>query len=85
MTPGDRIVLLAEVDHRQLEGPEAGDLLMAALRQATADVHGVQLHGAALVPAGSLPKTTSGKLQRFACRDAWLAATLPVLARWEPV
>ena len=53
---------------------------MADLRQAIADAHGIQLHGVALVPPGTVPRTTSGKLQRFLCRDAWLNCTLEPLA-----
>jgi len=36
-----------------------------------------------LVPAGTLPKTTSGKLQRFLCRDGFLEGTLGALAAWH--
>jgi acyl-CoA synthetase (AMP-forming)/AMP-acid ligase II len=75
---GDRVVLVAEVDRRKLDGPDAGDRLIAALRRATADLHGVQLHGAALVPAGTLPKRPAGN-SSAACRDAWMSATLPTL------
>lgn len=36
----------------------------------------------ALVRFGSMPKTSSGKIQRHACRDAFLEDSLPVIARW---
>ncbi|MBC8356832.1 MAG: aminotransferase class I/II-fold pyridoxal phosphate-dependent enzyme [Planctomycetes bacterium] len=36
----------------------------------------------ALVRFGSMPKTSSGKIQRHACRDAFLEDSLPVVARW---
>ena len=35
-----------------------------------------------LVRFGSMPKTSSGKIQRHACRDAFLEDSLPVIARW---
>ncbi|MDA1050083.1 MAG: aminotransferase class I/II-fold pyridoxal phosphate-dependent enzyme [Planctomycetota bacterium] len=35
-----------------------------------------------LVRFGSMPKTSSGKIQRHACRAAFLADSLPVVARW---
>ena len=79
---GDRIALVAEVDPRLLESA-GGDGLIAGLRQVIADAHGIQLHGVALVSPGSMPKTTSGKLQRFLCRDGWLTGTLTSLAVWS--
>jgi acyl-CoA synthetase (AMP-forming)/AMP-acid ligase II len=78
---GDRIALVAEVDSRQLDGRD-GHQLITDLRQAIADSHGIQLHGVALVPPGTVPRTTSGKLQRFLCREAWLSRTLEPLALW---
>lgn len=36
----------------------------------------------ALVRFGSMPKTSSGKIQRHACRAAFLEDSLPVIARW---
>lgn len=35
-----------------------------------------------LVRFGSMPKTSSGKIQRHACREAFLDDSLPVIARW---
>ncbi|MFI9330088.1 amino acid adenylation domain-containing protein [Kitasatospora sp. NPDC052868] len=35
-----------------------------------------------VVRGRALPRTTSGKLQRSACRDAWAAGELPVRHRW---
>ena len=79
---GDRVALVAEVDRRQFE-PSDADQLIAQLRQAIADEHGIQLHGIALVPPGTVPVTTSGKLQRFLCRDAWMNGTLDPVAFWS--
>ena len=78
---GDRVALVAEIDARRLDASD-GQRLIAELRQAIADTHGIQLHGVALVPPGTVPKTTSGKLQRFLCRDAWVNGTLDSLALW---
>ncbi|HEX4148826.1 MAG TPA: beta-ketoacyl synthase N-terminal-like domain-containing protein, partial [Pirellulales bacterium] len=35
-----------------------------------------------LLKPGSIPKTSSGKIQRFACRDGYLAGELSEIARW---
>jgi acyl-CoA synthetase (AMP-forming)/AMP-acid ligase II len=79
---GDRIALIAEIDTRAIAA--AGhDQLVGDLRQAIAEEHGIQLYGVALVPPGTVPKTTSGKLQRFMCRDAWMNNTLGALTSWR--
>ena len=80
---GDRIALVAEVDPRKLESPAAAQAAIAAIRSGVTETHGVQLSAITLVPPGGVEKTTSGKVKRFACRDALLAGTLKVLAIWR--
>ena len=80
---GDRIALVAEVDPHQLDSPEAAQAAIAAIRSGVTDAHGVQLSAVTLVPPGGVEKTTSGKVKRFACRDALLAGTLEALAIWR--
>ncbi len=80
---GDRIALVAEVDPHTLAAPEAGHEALAAIRCGITDAHGVQVSAVTLVAPGGVEKTTSGKVRRFACRDALLAGTLPVLASWR--
>ena len=46
--------------------------------------HQVAPCAVALVPAGTLPKTTSGKLQRFLCRDGSLARRVRSCSRRGP-
>src|SRR5690606_21925487 len=36
-----------------------------------------------LIKISSIPKTSSGKIQRHACRDGYLAGTLAALATWS--
>ncbi|MBK5295820.1 MAG: fatty acyl-AMP ligase [Vicinamibacteria bacterium] len=78
---GDHVAVIAELHLRA--GRDASDQIIAAIRQVVADGHGIQLHGIALVAAGTVPKTPSGKLQRFLCRDAWRSGTLASCALWS--
>ena len=78
---GDAIAILAEIEPRRLEGRVETDDVTNVISAAICEAHGVRPGLVALLPAGSLPKTTSGKLQRFLCRDRWLAGAFPVLAR----
>ncbi|MEV5647855.1 long-chain-fatty-acid--AMP ligase FadD32 [Nocardia sp. NPDC052254] len=47
-----------------------------AVRGALSQRHGVTVRDVLLVPAGSIPRTSSGKLARRACRTAYLEGTL---------
>jgi amino acid adenylation domain-containing protein len=73
----ERLVVVQELDSHRRD--EAGAAL-EALRQAVAVEHEVMVHQAVLVRAGTIPKTSSGKIQRHATRAAFLAGTLVVEA-----
>lgn len=62
----EQVVLVHETA-RGLEGPADPAMRRAAL-DAVALHHGVRLHDLVLVRAGSVPKTSSGKVRRGACR-----------------
>jgi acyl-CoA synthetase (AMP-forming)/AMP-acid ligase II len=80
---GDQVVMIAEIDPRNLAAPPAPSDLIERMRQAVADAHGIQLHAVALVPPGVVPKTTSGKPRRYLCREAWVEGTLHPIAEWS--
>jgi acyl-CoA synthetase (AMP-forming)/AMP-acid ligase II len=79
---GDLVLVVVEVDVRRLDQDSTLDDLMAHIRQAVAEQHGIQLHAVALVPVGTVPKTTSGKPRRYLCREAWNQGMLQPLAVW---
>jgi acyl-CoA synthetase (AMP-forming)/AMP-acid ligase II len=51
-------------------------VVVRAIRRAVAEEHDVRVHTVVLLRAGSIPKTTSGKVQRHACQDSFLKGTL---------
>jgi amino acid adenylation domain-containing protein len=63
-------------DPAELTAEEA----FAVLRKAVAEGHELQLHAIRLVKRGSIPRTTSGKIQRSVCRDRFLDGSLRVVA-----
>jgi polyketide synthase 12/myxalamid-type polyketide synthase MxaB len=75
---GEEIAGLAvEIDPgRATDGPER---VAAAIRAAIAEQHDLAVDPVLLLEPRGLPKTSSGKLQRSATRDAWKEGTLPVL------
>ncbi|RSN16796.1 acyl-CoA synthetase [Streptomyces sp. WAC 05977] len=48
-------------------------VLEASIRRLVSDAHGLALRDVVLVPAGLVPRTSSGKIARSACRDRYLA------------
>ncbi|HEU4321538.1 MAG TPA: MupA/Atu3671 family FMN-dependent luciferase-like monooxygenase [Roseiflexaceae bacterium] len=73
----ERLVIVQEVSRHHRHG--ALDGITDAIRQAVVLQHEVQPHAVVLIREGSMVKTSSGKVQRYACRAAFLAQTLPVL------
>jgi acyl-CoA synthetase (AMP-forming)/AMP-acid ligase II len=65
---GERVVLLAESRYKSAR---AGEVVLA-LRKRLADA-GLPADVVELVPAGFIPRTTSGKLRRGAARERWQA------------
>jgi amino acid adenylation domain-containing protein len=76
----ERLVVVQEVNHRhRLDWDE----LIEGITEALAEEHEVQAHAVVLIKLGSLPKTSSGKIQRFAARAAFLERSLEVVAEWR--
>lgn len=78
----ESVVVVAEV-RPNVAGTGAGSDEMSALRhdvhQRTIDVCGLPPRDVMLVKAGTLPKTSSGKLQRAKCRELYLAEELELV------
>jgi acyl-CoA synthetase (AMP-forming)/AMP-acid ligase II len=49
------------------------------IRQAVVKNHGLQVHKILLLRVGTIPKTSSGKIQRFACRKGFLEDSLTLV------
>jgi acyl-CoA synthetase (AMP-forming)/AMP-acid ligase II len=77
----DAVALAAEVELRDDRPPV--NSLIEAIRAAVAAAHGIQLSTIVLLAPGSLPKTTSGKIQRYACREGLRSGSLSAIVRWD--
>jgi acyl-CoA synthetase (AMP-forming)/AMP-acid ligase II/aryl carrier-like protein len=78
----EQLVIVQEL-HRLHEATPLEEVAAAA-RSAVASAHGIPLDTLVLIRHGTLPKTSSGKVQRSACRGAFLAGTLEVLHLSRP-
>ncbi len=74
----ERLVVVQEVSRQAAAGLDVEEVA-DAIRRAVAGEHGVQVHAVAVARTGGVPKTTSGKVQRRACRTAFLAGELPLV------
>ena len=81
---GERLVLVAET--RRTE-PEEKEKLAAAIREKMDSQLGIPLDEVVLAPPQSVPKTSSGKIRRDACRRLYLQGKLhsPRSAVWVQV
>lgn len=76
----EQLIVAQEVGrHKQSNFQEVFD----AIRRAVAGEHELTPSAIVLLKAGSIPKTSSGKIQRYACRDGYLADTLKVVGQWK--
>jgi amino acid adenylation domain-containing protein len=77
----ERLVIVHEVERSQRR--DLGGVA-DAVRRAVAQEHEVPVHALALIKPGALPKTSSGKVRRRACRADFLAGRLETLEEWTP-
>lgn len=75
-----RLVIVFEVE-RQQEGCRAE--ILEALKRDVSREHELVVDEAMLIRMGSIPKTSSGKIQRHACRHAFLNGSLDVVGHWS--
>jgi natural product biosynthesis luciferase-like monooxygenase protein/amino acid adenylation domain-containing protein len=77
----ERLVVVQEVEFRQQQLDFTD--VVETIRQNIAEEHEVQAFAIVLVKPGTVTKTSSGKIQRFACRSKFLEGSLDVLAEWR--
>ena len=78
----EKLVLVQEVEHKFKAETDAAQVFNQ-IREAIALEHEIPISAIALIRSGSLPKTSSGKVQRHACREAYLNGTLRLVASWS--
>ncbi|SFK58154.1 non-ribosomal peptide synthetase [Methylocapsa palsarum] len=76
----EKLILVAEAqrDSFRSRGPAS---IFQAIREAIASEYDLEIGEIVLTNPGAVPKTTSGKVRRRACREAYLAGALQILAR----
>lgn len=78
----ERLVIVAEVERRyqpkQDQSPDV-EVVARAIRRAVAESHELRVYAVLPLKPGSIPKTSSGKIQRHICRTSFLTGSLDVI------
>jgi acyl-CoA synthetase (AMP-forming)/AMP-acid ligase II/acyl carrier protein len=77
----ERLVIAQEVERSYLRNLN-GNEVATAICQAVAQHHEIQVYAILLLKTGSIPKTSSGKIQRHACRIGFLNNSFDVVSDW---
>jgi len=82
----ERLVIVQEVERdaekRWQKGMGSAAEVAEAVRRAVATEHEAAVHSVVLLRAGSVPKTSSGKIRRQSCRADFLAGNLEAVEQW---
>ncbi len=76
---GERLVIVQELERRYTRSADVSEVI-SSIRRAVAEHHELQVHAVVLIRTGSIPKTSSGKVQRRATRAVYLEGTLATVA-----
>lgn len=77
----ERLVIVQEIERSQRDKDLTG--VIAAIRRAISGTHEIQAHAILLLRPGQILKTSSGKVQRGAVREAFVAGTLDPVHQWR--
>jgi len=75
----ERLVVVQEWEGHQRPDEGVVQAVAGAIREAVFAEHEIQVYAVVLIKQGSIPKTSSGKIQRQACRQAYLEGTLDIM------
>ncbi len=78
----ERLVVVQEVNHYQLGEAEL-NAIVDAIRTAVTERHEIQADAVVLAEPLKIPTTSSGKIQRSACRQQFLDGELQTVVEWR--
>lgn len=78
----ERLVIVSEVERSYLRNLNLKEIV-GDIRQMVTNHHSLQVYAVALLKPGSIPKTSSGKIRRHACKADFLGGNLNIVADWS--
>ena len=77
----ERLVVVQEVNRSAIRALDTEEVV-SAIRNTIREQNGLEVHAVLLLRTASLPKTSSGKVQRHACKNGYLDRSLKVVGQW---
>ena len=77
----ERLIIVQEVERSYLRKLDINKVVGNILQEMINE-NGLQVYATVLIKTGSIPKTSSGKIQRHACRAKFLNGSLNVVSDW---
>ncbi len=78
----ERLVVVQEVERSGWRSLPV-EAVIESIRAAISYQHELQVYAVLLLKPGSIPKTSSGKIQRYACRAGFEDDSLSVIGKWQ--
>lgn len=78
----EKLVIVQEIERSAMRNFDA-DSAAQKIRQAVAKEHGIDTFAIAFIRFASIAKTSSGKIQRHACKQGFLQQSLNLVALWQ--
>lgn len=77
----EELIIMQEIARTHLNKLDV-DSALNAIRTAVLSNHGLQIHSILLIKPHTLPKTSSGKIQRWVCRQQFHSNSMPAIFHW---
>ncbi|ELR99059.1 fatty acyl-AMP ligase [Gloeocapsa sp. PCC 73106] len=78
----ERLVIVQEVEREKLQNVDYKEVINNIIENIASE-HDLQVYAVVLVNPGSIPKTSSGKIQRHRCKSSFLDGTLNFVEDWS--
>jgi acyl-CoA synthetase (AMP-forming)/AMP-acid ligase II len=75
----EQLAIACELEHQSQYREEDLNDIVHAVRRAVWEQHELEVPTIVLLESGAVPRTSSGKIQRLACRDAFLSGELATI------
>ncbi|MGB4852716.1 MAG: beta-ketoacyl synthase N-terminal-like domain-containing protein, partial [Ignavibacteria bacterium] len=78
----EHLSIVQELQKNFLKDFDAEEVFKA-IRKSVSEEHDLQVYSITLIPPGTVPKTSSGKIQRRTCKDGVEEGNLETVAEWK--
>jgi acyl transferase domain-containing protein/acyl-CoA synthetase (AMP-forming)/AMP-acid ligase II/acyl carrier protein len=78
----ERLLIACEIERKYLRSADTEEIIKAVRRDVFLH-HELRPHTVCLLKPGAIPKTSSGKIRRTACKDGVASASFEIVAQWR--